>query len=172
MSTRVKNLAVSAIMPGEQVLFAKIGTLARYDSFDDSRPMTRAFQRAPIPEYALLSFSALIVATEQRMLVATEGDDGSAEVHLTVPYPQIKAIAMSDTGRLGAGRRYWFSRFLKGGPFRGVGLLDIADINPPVEIRGENEVVVLLLRPSNARELLVVFVQHADVPVLPMSPAE
>lgn len=169
--TRVRDLAMSAIAPGEQALFAEFGTLARYDSLDESLAMTRAFELAPVPEHALLSFNALIVATEQRLLVATEGDDGSAEVHLAVCYPQIKAVARTGTG-LGARRRSWFSRFLKGGPFVGVGLLDIADVNPPLEIRGENEAVVLLLRPSYAKDLFAVLLQHSDVPVLLTSPAE
>jgi hypothetical protein len=162
---------MSAIAPGEQVLFAEFGTLARYDSLDESQPMTRAFELAPVPEYALLSGDALIVATEQRLLVATVDDDGSAEVHLAVSYPQINAVARPDT-RLSARRRSLFSRFLKGGPLVGVGLPNIADVNPPFEIRGENEAVVLLLRPSYAKDLLAVLIQHSEVPVLPTSPAE
>jgi hypothetical protein len=153
---------MSVIAPGEQVLFAEFGTLARYDSLDESRPMTRAFELAPVPEYALLSFNALIVATERRVLVATGRDDGSAEVCLAVSYPQIKAVARPDTG-LGARRSSLFSRLIKG--------RSTADVNPPLEIRGENEVVALLLRPSYAKGLFAVL-QHADVPVLAASPAE
>jgi hypothetical protein len=165
---RAEDLATSAIAPGERVLFAEFGTLASYDSLDESQPMTRAFELAPVPEYALLSFNALIVATEQRLLVGSAGDDGSAQAHLAVSYPQIKAVARPDTG-LSARRRYRLSRFLKGGPLGGVGLPDIADVNPPFEIRGENEAVVLLLRPSYAKDLLAVLREHADVPVLPIA---
>lgn len=161
--THVSDLAMSAIEPGEQVLFAEFGTLAHYDSLDESQPMTRAFQLAPVPEYALLSFNALIVATEQRLLVATEGDAGSVKVHLAVSYPQIKAIARPDIG-LGARRRSLFSRLIKG--------RSTADVNPPFEIRGENEALALLLRPSYAKHLLAVLLQHSEVPVSPTSPAE
>jgi hypothetical protein len=150
---------MSAIAPGEQVLFAEFGTLAGYDSLDESQSMTHAFELAPVPDYALLSGSALIVATEQRLLVVTEGDDGSAEVHLAVSYPQIKAVARPDTG-LRARSRGWFT-----------GVPNIADVNPPFEIRGENEAIVLLLRPSDAKDLLALLLQHSDVPVLPTSRA-
>jgi hypothetical protein len=163
--TRVTELAKSAIAGGEQVLFAEFGTLARYGSLDESQPMTRVFERAPVPEYALLSGNALIVATEQRLLVATEDDDSSPEVHLAVSYPQITAIARPDTG-WSARIRGWFSR----NRLVGSAVPNIADVNPPFEIRGENEAVALQLRPSYAKQLLGVLLQHSDAPVLP-SPA-
>jgi hypothetical protein len=125
--------------------------------------MTRVFELGPIPEYALLSSNVLIVATERRLLVASGGDGRSAEVHLAAPYLQIKAVARPATGLL-ARRRYLFSRLIKG--------RSTADVNPPFEIRGENEAVVLLLRPSYAEQLCDVLLQHANVPVLASSPAE
>jgi hypothetical protein len=154
---------MSAIAPGEQVLFAEFGTLASYDSLDESRPVTRNFELAPIPEYARLSFNALIVATEQRLLVATAGDNGSAHVHLAIAYPQIKAVVPPDTG-LGARRGSLFRRLIKG--------RSTADVNPPFEIRGENEAAVLLLRPRYASDPFAVVLQRSDAQVLPTSLAE
>jgi hypothetical protein len=151
---------MSAIAPGEQVLFAEFGTLASYDSLDESRPMTRVFELEPVPEYARLSFNAWIVAAERRLLVATADDNGSAHVHLAIAYPQIKAVVPPDTG-LGARRSSLFSRLIKG--------RSTADVSPPFEIRGENEAVVLLLRPRYAKDLLAVLIEHSDVPVLPAS---
>jgi hypothetical protein len=149
--------------PGEQVLFAEFGTLASYDSLDDSQPMTRVFELDPVPEYARLSFNALIVATERRLLVATADDNGSAHVHLAIAYPQIKAVVPPDTG-LGARRGSLFSRLIKG--------RSTADVNRPFEIRGENEAVVLLLRPRYAKDLFAVVLQHSDAQVSPKSLAE
>lgn len=164
---RTRDLAMSAIAPGEQLLFAEFGTLALYDSLDESRPMTRAFQLAPVPEYALLSGDALIVATEQRLLVGTEGDDGSAEVHLAVPYPQITAVTRPDSS-LSARRRELLSR----SRLAGTSTPHIGDVHPPVEIRGENETIVLLLSPDHADDLFAAILQRSNVPVLPALPAE
>jgi hypothetical protein len=158
---------MSAIAPGEQLLFAEFGTLALYGSLDESRPMTRAFQLAPVPEYALLSGDALIVATEQRLLVGTEGDDGSAEVHLAVSYPQITAVTRPDTSP-SARSRELSSRFRLAGP----STPHIGDVHPPLEIRGENETIVLELSPDHADELFALVLTHSDARVLPALPAE
>ena len=167
MTKRVQDLALSAIGPGEQVLFAQFGTLALYDALDESRPMTHAFQLTPIPEYALLSGDALIVATEQRLLVGTEGDDGSAQVHLAVSYPQITAISSPDTSP-SARHLEMFSRFRP----EDTSLPELADLHPVLEIRGENETIVLRLSPDHAQDLFAAVLQHADVQVLPALPDE
>jgi hypothetical protein len=167
VSKRVNELAMSAIVPGEQVLFAELGTLALYDAVDESRPMTHAFEVTPVPEYALLSGDALIVATEQRLLVGTEADNGAAQVHLAVPYPQITAITRPDASP-SARRRELFSRLR----LDRASTANIGDVNPPMEIHGENEMIVLLLSPDHADELFAAVLEHGNPPVLPALPAE
>src|SRR5581483_229767 len=95
-----------------------------------------------------LSGDALIVATEERLLVGTEGDDNSAQVHLAAPYAEIKAVTRPDTSP-SSRRREWFSRLR----LAGASIPNIGDANPPMEIHGENEMIVLLLSPDHAEAL-------------------
>ena len=71
-------------------------------------------------------------------------------------------------GSPSARRLEWLSRFRP----EGTSFPNIADLHPGLEIRGENETIVLRLSPDHANELFAAVVQQADVPVLPTLPAE
>jgi hypothetical protein len=166
-----KRLAASVVEPDEQQLSHSTATLATYGPIDDRSPMTREFELSPLPEYAFLSKNALLIATDRRLLIGTEADkraragdrpggarEGSAHVHLLITYGAIKGVRPPDLhgmrGLLATGRGRSFSPTL-------------ADLNPAVELHGDNEMIVLLLAPRAIGKLIQLLEQRSRASVLP-----
>jgi hypothetical protein len=143
----------------EQQLLHSRATLATYDPIDDRSPMTREFEVSALPEYAFLSKNALLLATDRRLLVGAEADDGSAHVHLLIPYHAIKGVRPPNLD----GTRGLLAS-MRGRSFPSPTL---ADLNPAVELHGGNEMIVLLLPPPAIKQLIELLEQRSHATMLP-----
>jgi hypothetical protein len=154
----INRLAASFLEADEQQLLHSGATLATYGPIDDRSPMTREFEVSPLPKYAFLSKNALLIATDRRLLVGTEADDGSAHAHLLIPFRAIKGVRPPDLhgmrGLLATGRGRSLSPTL-------------ADLNPAVELHGDNEMIVLLLPPAAIKQLIELLERRSHATVLP-----
>jgi hypothetical protein len=130
------------------------GTLVLCDAVDPSRPMKPHVQVGPVPDYAYLAGNALVLATDRRLLVATEPGDGPTQLLLAIEYHQLVAVLAPSLGLLTRIR----AAVNADSP--------IADLNPVLELRGENVAIVLRLPPTRARKLLALLGQHAGAPIL------
>jgi hypothetical protein len=102
----------------------------------------------------------VVMATDRRLLVATQADDdsGATATGDWIPTDRGRSrIQARMVGRI----RATLSRMNA----------DLAYLNPPLEIHGVNEIVVLRPPPDRISKLLVAIVRHrTTVPVLPASP--
>jgi hypothetical protein len=154
--SHLDRLAASVLEADERQLLHSGATLATYCPVDDRSPMTREFAVSALPEYAFLAKNALLIATDRRLLVGTESDDGSAHVHLLIPYRAIKGVRAPDL----RGMRGLLARL------RGEGSYP-ADTNPAIELQGDNEMIVLLLTPAAIKQLLGLLEQRSHATALP-----
>jgi hypothetical protein len=156
-SSHIDRLAASVLEADEQRLLHSGATLATYGPIDDRSPMTREFEVSPLPEYAFLSKNALLIATDRRLLVGAEVDDGSAHVHLLIPCRAITGVRPPDL------------RGIHGllATMRGQSYSTLADLNPAVEVHGDNEMIVILLPPSAIEQLIELLKQRSHATVLP-----
>jgi hypothetical protein len=157
--SHLDRLAASVLEADEQQLLQSGATLATYGPNDDRSPMTREFEVSPLPEHAFLSKNALLIATDRRLLVGAEADDGSPHVHLAIPYHAIKGVRTPDLH----GMRGLLAT-VRGRSFPSPTL---ADLNPAVELHGDNEMIALLLPPSCIKQLIELLQQLSQAPVLP-----
>jgi hypothetical protein len=169
LGSRINRLVAPVLEGDEPELLHTGATLATYCAIVDRSPMTREFEVSAPPEYAFLSKSALLIATDRRLLVSTEADDGSAHVHFVIPYRTIKGVRPPDLHgmrRLLATRpgRRFFAVAFRQEKFASPAL---ADLNPAVELHGDNEMIVLLLPLPAIEQLLGLLEQRSHATVLP-----
>jgi hypothetical protein len=157
--SQYNRLAAPVFETVEQQLLRSAATLAAYHPIDDRSPMTREFEVSPLPEHAFLSKNALLIATDRRLLVGTEADDGSAHVHLALPYHAIKGVRPPNLGGIRG-----LLATMRGRSFPSPTL---ADLNPAIELHGDNEMIVLLLPPAAIKQLIELLEQRGHPTVLP-----
>jgi hypothetical protein len=100
-----------------------------------------------------------LIATDRRLLVGAEADDGSAHLHLAIPYHAIKGVRTPDLRGMGG-----LLATMRGRSFPSPTL---ADLNPAVELHGDNELIALLLPPSCIKQLIELLERFSQAPVLP-----